>query len=126
MNLKKKKRPSTPSIPKNLGKSAVSKKPWQSKAHRMRVCEQPCLFAQKGHGYLCDGTPSEPHHCRKLKPNGLLPRHDWFCIPLCRAHHKAMDGYEREIWRTTGFDPAAWIAAFSKEGRQAIEQLQHE
>ncbi len=66
----------------------------------------------------------DPHHCRKLKPSGLTLRHDYLAVPLCRKHHKMMDGNERALWITLGIDPAAWIASFSPEGRAAIEALQ--
>ncbi|MEI7879069.1 MAG: hypothetical protein WCI96_14275 [Planctomycetota bacterium] len=112
-------------IPKRLGKSAVSKKPWKSREHLDRVKAQPCLMAQRG-GELarwCNG-PIDPHHCRKLLPTlGLLPRHDALCVPLCRLHHGMMDGNERKRWEHFGINPAAWIASFSAEGAAEIARL---
>jgi hypothetical protein len=65
----------------------------------------------------------DPHHCRKLKPAGLMPRHDYLAVPLCRRHHKMMDGNERKMWKVFEVDPRKFIAAFSPEGRAAIAGL---
>ena len=135
MNLKKKKRPSTPplGIPKTSSRSRVSKKAIKNDLHLAYVRRHPCFICcggtvlEKDNIHLASWTPqSDPHHCRKLLPSGLLPRHDALTIPLCRAHHKAMDGNERAYWKKIGADPRFFIRTFSKEGRQAIEQLQHE
>ena len=48
-------------------------------------------------------------------------------MPLCEFHHdnhagslhKAGD--ERKWWLDIGVDPAAWISAFSPEGKAAVE-----
>ncbi|CAB4165206.1 HNH nuclease [uncultured Caudovirales phage] len=110
-------------IPKNLGKSAVSKKPWKSREHLDRVKAEPCLFLSNLHVVPhCDG-PMDPHHCRKLLPAGLLPRHDALTVPLCRRHHKMMDGDERALWKALGINPAAWIASFSAEGAAEIARI---
>ncbi len=67
----------------------------------------------------------DAHHCRKLLPDRLLPRHDSLAIPLCRNHHKLMDGNERAFWKWVRIDPADWIADFSEAGRKAIEELKN-
>jgi hypothetical protein len=115
---RKKKRPSNPLKPST--RSRVSKKPWKSRAHLDRVKAQVCILA--GMEVWCRG-PMDPHHCRKLLPGRLLPRDDAFAVPLCRAHHKMMDGDERALWKHLGIDPAAWIRAFSPEGAAALDQL---
>ncbi len=111
-------------------RSRVSKKPTKDADHLAYVRRNPCI--------VCYGDPrifpkepyvlgwpciSDPHHCRKLLPGGLLPRTDALTVPLCRAHHKAMDGDERAYWKSIGVDPAAWISRFSAEGKAAIAAL---
>lgn len=100
------------------------KKIWKSREHLDRVKMAGCLLHGKGYGW-CEG-PMDPHHCRKLRPGGLTARHDSLAIPLCRKHHRMMDGDERKLWRTLGIDPARWISEFSPEGKAAIEALRHE
>lgn len=99
--------------------------PWKSRAHLDRVKGQPCLVFTHGVSWVKDrcAGPMDPHHCRKLLSGGLLPRHDSLAVPLCRLHHKMMDGDERDTWRRHGIDPAAWIAAFSPEGAAEIAKL---
>jgi len=114
--------------PWDKGKAAgtrmrVSKKPWKSRAHLDRVKAEPCLARYLV--FVHCGGPMDPHHCRKLLPSGLLPRHDYFAVPLCRAHHRCMDGNERAVWSVWGIDPTKFIARFSEEGRQAIAALKH-
>lgn len=107
-----------PLVPKALGHRLEPKEEARKEdpAHLAKIRAQPCLICSKF-------PPSEPHHCRKLRPSGLTARHDALCVPLCRIHHRAMDGDERSLWRHYYIDPAAWIASFSEEGRQAIAEL---
>jgi hypothetical protein len=112
-------------------RSRVSKRAIKDAEHLAYVRRNPCIVCYSDprifpkEPYVL-GWPaiSDPHHCRKLdQRRGLLPRHDALTVPLCRYHHKAMDGDEREYWKALGIDPAASIAAFSEEGRKAIEAL---
>jgi len=110
-----------PLVPKNLGLRLEPKDEARKEnpAHLALIRAQPCLICSKY-------PPSEPHHCRKLLPAGLTARHDALTVPLCRIHHKAMDGDERKLWQNYHIDPAAWISSFSEEGRQAIERFHKE
>ena len=130
MKLKKKKRPSSPplGIPKTSSRSRVSKGPARDEKHLERVRSQPCIAINYGRH---DG-PVEAHHVTILEPRCMQRKpSDYLTVPLCRGHHTGFphcsahgqEG-ERMFWSgIQGIDPAAWIAAFSKEGRQAIEQL---
>lgn len=115
-----------PPVAKNLGRSAVSKKPWKSKAYRAWVISHPCLMTPGWYG-ACLGE-TDPHHCRKLLPHQLLPRDDRFCVPLCRAHHD-MAHYGRVIepayWEPTGDAHLRFIRS-SPEGAAAIADLAKE
>lgn len=125
--MKKRKAKARSLVPKRLGKSAVSKKPWKSRKYLDWVKEQPC-FLLPFYGTrnfpvgICEG-PMDPHHCRKLLPSGLLPRHDSLAIPLCRKHHRGMDGNEREFWRAIGVDPRDFIRS-TPEGRAALAMIE--
>ena len=136
MNLKKKKRPSTPplGIPKTSSRSRVSKKPLQDLAHRRRVNGAHCL--------VCNWPPpSESHHIRECFPRTMSRRiGDDKVVPLCTSTvsrpgcHENLHKYSRRFWIALKLDPVPVAAALyaetlalrSKEGRQAIEQLQRE
>ncbi len=121
-------------FPKKGTRSRVSKKAVKDAEHlayirrnRCLVCSPYAVPMTKAPWVLGFACVSEPHHCRKLlQAKGLLPRHDALTVPLCRKHHEAMDGDERAYWQWVGIDPAAWIAAFSPEGRAAIDELRKE
>jgi len=138
MNLKKKKRPSTPStpsIPKRLGKSKVRKSPARDEKHLAKVRKHPCLICARFTPIVYASGRANPvraHHARELFPRTMGRQiSDYLTIPLCELHHSDQSPWDSihkhnniAWWHTRGIDPAAWIAAFSKEGRQAIEQLQ--
>ena len=113
-------------------RSRVSKKPWKNARHVERVRAFGCLIGMRSRvvGKPCGGLAIEVHHCRKLLDRGhKLPRDDRYGTPLCTWHHnEAHEGRngpdnEREFWKYYRIDPAAWIASFSEEGRQAIAEL---
>lgn len=112
---KTKPRPRVEVIPKATGRRLVPKDEARKEdpAHLDLIRQQCCLICSKF-------PPSDPHHCRKLLPSGLLPRHDALTVPLCRLHHRAMDGDERKLWTYYYIDPAQWIASFSAAGAEAI------
>jgi len=123
MNLKKKKRPSNPLKPST--RSRVSKKPWECKAYRDHVKQLPCL--------VCGVPAVDAHHIRETLPRTMGRQvSDVWVVPLCRAHHTDLHNHSRTFWSDVLMNPQVWCAqtykwwSVSKEGRQAIEQLQHE
>jgi hypothetical protein len=99
-------------------RSKVPKGPWISDEHRRWVKSQPCLS--------CHRLGADPHHCRKLGPEGTKgPRDDALCVPLCRTcHDKAHEGLggEREFWHRLGSPHIPFICR-SPEGRATIARL---
>jgi hypothetical protein len=83
---------------------------------------QPCLCPWKGTG----DANIQAHHVRCIGKRTLGKRvSDYLAVPLCATHHSQLHrGKEEAFWLAIGIDPAAWIASFSKEGRQAIAELQ--
>ena len=115
--------------PKTGSRSLVKKGPPKNKRHIARVKSQPCI-ACRGVGHKT-APPSHAHHVRSIGPQGAgklgQRRPDELCVPLCDYHHDGSvaalhkAGDERAWWKAIGVDPAAWISAFSPEGKAAVE-----
>ena len=111
-------------------RSKVRKGPARDEKHLAKVRRQDCLACVVYH--YVSGYAVEAHHVRCLKGRTMGRRpSDYLTTPLCRFHHQDSTfgvhaENEAEVWKRWEIDPAAWIAAFSKEGRQAIEQLREE
>jgi hypothetical protein len=102
-------------------RSRVSKGPVRDPKHLARVRQEPCLCPWKGTGDI----NIQAHHVRCIGRRTLGKRvSDYLAVPLCSTHHRQLHkGKEEAFWAAIGVDPAAWIAAFSEEGRAAIAGL---
>lgn len=110
---------------REVARSAVRKGPARDKEHLAKVREEFCL--------ICDATGQEPekaprsqaHHVRSIGPRTMGKRvSDYLAAPLCPWHHRRLHQYgEASYWEDAMVDPAAWIAAFSEEGRKEIERI---
>jgi len=118
MNLKKKKRPSNPLKPST--RSKVRKGPARDEKHLQRVRAQYCIISP-----TITSFATEAHHVRCIGPRTLGKRvSDYLTVPMCASCHRALHSMgEKQFWRENHLDPADWIRAFSKEGRQAIAAL---
>lgn len=127
---------------KKLGKTKVARsavkavRVWKSREHLDRVKAQQCIVGARDieriyagfapRASKCEG-PTDPHHCRKLTgEKRLLPRHDSLTVPLCRAHHRQVDGDERLMWNIWGINPKSFIRSFSPEGAAALAALERQ
>lgn len=121
MKRTKKKRPS-PLVPKQLGKSMVSKKPWKCQAYRDYVKQLPCL--------ICASPAVDAHHIRETLDRTMGRRiSDVWVVPLCRAHHNDLHAHSRTFWSDVIMDPQIFCAdtfkrwSLTKLGAAAIAAL---
>jgi hypothetical protein len=92
-----------PIVPKALGKSSVSKLPWESPAYRAHVrASFPCLRCQK---------PAEhAHHIRECFPRTMGRRiSDKYVVPLCQRCHTELHARSSTFWTDRHIQPAALL-----------------
>ena len=72
----------------------------RDKDHRKFVATLPWL--------VCGRSPSDAHHLRFAQPRGLgLKVSDEFTVPLCRVHHRELQGQGNEVawWQRIKIEP---------------------
>jgi hypothetical protein len=72
----------------------------RDKSHLQFVAEQPCL--------VCGRQPCDAHHLRFAQSRGLgLKVSDEFTVPLCRAHHRELHQFGKEVgwWARKNIEP---------------------
>jgi hypothetical protein len=72
----------------------------RDKPHLQFVAKQPCL--------VCGRQPCDAHHLRFAQSRGLgLKVSDEFTVPLCRAHHRELHQFGKEVgwWARKNIEP---------------------
>jgi len=131
MKLKKKKRPSSPPLgfDKTSSRSKVRKGPARDEKHLAKVRAESCIACRMNFTWSSLAR-TEAHHVRCIGARTLGKRvSDYLTVPLCQLCHRNLHSMNETKWwakqgiNMTRLDPAAWISAFSEQGRKAIEEL---
>jgi ERF superfamily len=88
------------SLENAVGARLVKPRRSRNKEHLRFITIQPCT--------ICGRQPCEAHHIRYAQPRALGRRvSDEFTVPLCRLHHRELQGQgdERAWWTKSNIDP---------------------